>query len=265
MHNLWITFDLDGTLMQNPFVEWVFPEIVTTVLEKTKQPLHVLEDIIAEHNRRMHSNQFLEAYDWDDIVAQYLAQHELSIEMNVEELVKKHSIHSKVYLLEDSVTEVLKGLKAKGFSLAAATNGYLKYQAPVMDVLGLSDLFDIVITPEMAGYAKPDVKMFDLLRNKGKIVAHVGDRIDHDVKIAKHAGIPSILVDRRLPASVKQMIPTERSHEPAFIELMKIKWKKETKGRFGELPEELIPDMVIYSIEELDDCIRELVISQKMP
>jgi len=31
MTKLWITFDLDGTLMQNPFGKWVFPEIAREV------------------------------------------------------------------------------------------------------------------------------------------------------------------------------------------------------------------------------------------
>ncbi|MET3695756.1 HAD superfamily hydrolase (TIGR01549 family) [Bacillus oleivorans] len=255
MQKYWITFDLDGTLMQNPFVEWVFPEIVTTVLENTEKPLNVLDEIVGEHHRRMEGNHILAAYDWDHIVSQYLELHQISVEMNIEELVKKHSIHPKVYLLEDSVINVLTRLKEKGYLLAAATNGYLKYQAPVMDALGLSDHFDFVITPEMVGFAKPDVQMLEILKNKGKVVAHVGDRIDHDVKLAKNAGVPSFFIYRRLPDSLKGMHPNKRIQAPACLELLAEKWKRETKGRLGQLPKELIPDAVICSMDELDQCI----------
>lgn len=259
MKKKWITFDLDGTLMQNPFVDYVFPEIESTVLEKATSVGKVIDSLVSEHNRRMKENLIVEAYDWDDIVRRYLAQNQIEIEINVEDIVKKHSISPKVYLLEAGIIEALAQLKEQGYHLAVATNGFFKYQSPVLDALGLTEVFDLIITPEEAGYAKPNVKMFESLHEEGEIVAHVGDRIDHDVSLANELGIPSVFIYRKLPESLQRLAPLERCKKETCIQLCQEKWKKETRGEFGSYTETQIPKLVIYSIHELQDCLSSLV------
>ncbi|GAA0330493.1 TIGR02253 family HAD-type hydrolase [Bacillus carboniphilus] len=251
----WITFDLDGTLMQNPFVEWVFPEIESTVLEKAGGELQVKDALVAEHNRRMKENLITEAYDWDDILKQFLQESDIDLQIDIEELVIKHSIHPKVYLLENEIIDTLLKIKGKGYQLAVATNGYYKYQFPVLETLQLSGLFDLTITPEEVGYAKPDVRMIQSLSNKGKILAHVGDRIDHDVNIANQLGIPSVLIMRRLPEEYTKLTPIERAKHPGCIDLCRQKWEKETRNEFGPFTSELVPTYIIHSITELETCL----------
>lgn len=250
MEKRWITFDLDGTLMQNPFMKWVFPEIVATIQEELDKEEDVWKLILDEHLKRMTEGRLLEAYNWDDIVEEVLVALGLSIKINVEELVTKHSIDPKVYALEVGILDNLKRLAERGYSLAVVTNGYYKYQMPVMRELGLDSAFEEIITPEQCGYAKPHIGLLDTFQGKGKLIAHVGDRIDHDVMMANRFGITSVFISRQLPESVKKLPMNARKEHDDFLTFCKSKWDKE-----NQLPlpfiEECIPDIVVSSVGEL--------------
>ncbi|MGV2720150.1 UNVERIFIED_CONTAM: hypothetical protein PO554_27185, partial [Klebsiella pneumoniae] len=64
MNKRWITLDLDGTLMQNPFGAWVFPEVASTVSRKLGREHDIVAELIAEHEKRMALRQWVAAYDW---------------------------------------------------------------------------------------------------------------------------------------------------------------------------------------------------------
>ncbi|WP_042146717.1 HAD family hydrolase [Paucisalibacillus sp. EB02] len=249
MTKKWLTFDLDGTLMQNPFGKWVFPEIVSLIKKEMNEEADIMGLIIDEHERRMSQNRVLEAYDWDNIVEDLLFElGNSSLKIDIECLVHKHSVSPKVHLLEENIIESLKLLE--GYSLAVATNGYLKYQLPVMKEIGLDSVFDEIITPEQTGYAKPNYKILNSLK-KEELYGHVGDRIDHDIVMANKMGITSIFINRNLPFSTRSLPVDERNKDKAFLELCKEKWYKENSKRHVPFTEECIPDKVIYSIGEL--------------
>lgn len=250
MKQQWITFDLDGTLMQNPFMEWVFPEIEAMIRDAGRD-VAVKEKLVAESERLMENNQVVAAYDWNKIVKQLLLDLNLPLEIEVEKLVQKHAVHPKVYLLENNVRENLLKLKQKGFSLAVMTNGFLKYQQPVLEALHIFDVFDKVITPDQVGYAKPNIAMFEAAGLDGGITAHIGDRIDHDVCPANELGITSVWIRRSLPEELNAIAPDERNRHEACQTLCKEKWHAERKDNGGQFPETGIPDLVVQSLSEL--------------
>ena len=83
----WITFDLDGTLMQNPFVGHVFPEIERRILLENELLENIVGQIVKEHETRLKDGRTAAAYDWDDIVKHYLKANELQTSINVEEIL----------------------------------------------------------------------------------------------------------------------------------------------------------------------------------
>lgn len=103
-------------------------------------------------------------------------------------------------------------LRKKGYRLVALTNGFYKYQFPVMERLGLAPLFDQIVTPEEAGCAKPDPQILQAVYALGTVVGHVGDRIDHDVVMANQEEIPSIWIRHTFPEWIKRAIMSERIH-----------------------------------------------------
>jgi putative hydrolase of the HAD superfamily len=251
MKKQWITFDLDGTLMQNPFVEWVFPEIEATISKHSSKEIEVKKRLVDEHNRRMGENKIVDAYDWDDIVKQLIHDEGLSIKIDIEELVQRHSTTDKVYLLEHRILEVLKGLKDKGYMLAAVTNGFYKYQLPVMKVLGLDEYFDDIITPDIVGVGKPDTGMFKHISQDGEIIAHIGDRIDHDVHVGKVLGVKTILVNRKLPDELHTLGPIERSAHTLGKKLVEEKFVRE-QGKSHQVDSLMyLPDAIICTMDEL--------------
>ncbi|MFM1651545.1 HAD family hydrolase [Brevibacillus sp. B_LB10_24] len=255
----WITFDLDGTLMQNPFQEWVFPEIDAIVAAEagSATACDARGEMIAEHERRLARHMYVEAYDWDDILSGLLERLGLVLAIDIEQLVIKHSCEPKVSLLEEGVLDALAALKAGGYALAAVTNGYFKFQYPVMQALGLADLFDAVVTPDRVGFAKPDVRIFDTLCRQGGIAAHVGDRIDHDVCLANRFGTCSVLIDRRLPPELADMNPFARATCEAGKQFCEKKARAEQISAEPGLWAPMLPKAVIGSLTELAGCLEK--------
>ncbi|MCG7344197.1 HAD family hydrolase [Sporosarcina sp. ACRSL] len=252
----WITFDLDGTLMQNPFVSYVFPEIERRILLENEKLKNIVGHLVAEHETRLKDGRTAAAYDWDDIVLHYLKTNSLQLFINVEEILRGFCVEPNIYLLEDTVFEVLSELKQSGFSLAVVTNGFTKYQLPVMNALKLTDHFDLIVTPEEVGLAKPDQRVYDSVLKQGEIIAHVGDRIDHDVISANAVGVRSIWIYRRMPDWMKELSPAERRGLSEMQELVLEKFAKEMKKRVTKLSKEAIPQDVICSLSELPSMLR---------
>lgn len=249
----WLTFDLDGTIMQNPFVKYVFPEVQRNIIDKCSYEYNVIQELFNEHYLRVKNKRTVEAYDWDDIVEQHIRKQQLELRINIEELVEKHSTLPKVYLLEDESLSVLEYLKERGYSLAAVTNGFYKYQYPVMRELGLTRYFERIITPDQVGYGKPDHRILQSLTKDGEIIAHIGDRLDDDVQLANAFGIYSVFIYRQLPYHLLIIKADQRSKDVEIKKILESKWKRETQHQLNSLTESPIPDIIVSSLNELKD------------
>ncbi|RNB83561.1 HAD family hydrolase [Brevibacillus panacihumi] len=257
MTKQWITFDLDGTLMQNPFGKWVFPEIAQTVSGKLGRPYDTVAELVAEHERRMRQGRYVEAYDWDEMLEGLCARLGIEKPCDIESLVQKHCVHPKVHLLESGIAEALEEMKKLGFSLAVVTNGFYKYQAPVMEALGLLPLFEAVITPERVGTGKPDPAVFRTL--PGEVFAHVGDRLDHDVQLANKCNVVSVLIERSLDGQGIDLEPERRATDQRVLQWCLDKWGKESGETHSTdvLPDLFTPRVVVFSVRELLSLLRE--------
>lgn len=241
----WISFDLDGTLMQNPFGKWVFPEINRLCRQDLRDDLYRL------HRERMRKKQYVAAYDWQEMLECVLRARGLDLAIDVESLVVKHSAVPKVYLLEEGISSALQTLSRRGYALAVLTNGFAIYQLPVMQALGIDRCFDCIITPEKAGTAKPDVRMADALLHTGTLAAHVGDRLDHDVALANELGIASVLVWRDMPEALRRLPPEERARSDEARAYALEKWHRETGEAAASSSAVPTPAFLIHSIHEL--------------
>lgn len=250
MSKRWISFDLDGTLMQNPFGAWVFPEIARVISGQLGREHDMVSEMVAEHEQRMSQERYVEAYDWDDILVSRCNALCIEKKIDIESLVRKHSVMPKVNLLEDGIPQILEEIKKRGFSLAVVTNGFYKFQAPVMEALGLLDYFDEIVTPERAGAGKPDPAILQKLQ--GEVIAHVGDRLDHDIQLANRSHVTSILIERKLPEELLSLQPQLRANDHGMRLFCLEKWRRECKNPLlSELPELFKPRIVIRSMGEL--------------
>ena len=195
-----ITFDLDGTLQQNPFRTGVWPSIGAalapaclrhfpdTPLEEA--PRRVIALVRAEFRRRQEAQQWEAAYDWDDIVASVAAALGHRDERpDVVALVRRHCTPEHIAALPGA-RACLAELRAAGHTLKVATNGFAAYQEPVLEALDLLEFFSDVLTPDRCHTAKPIPEF--LLAAGAPPALHVGDSLVHDTYGARQAGFASI-------------------------------------------------------------------------
>ncbi|WP_363321631.1 HAD family hydrolase [Polycladomyces subterraneus] len=238
-----LSFDLDHTLMINPFRRWVFPEI-NRWLQSHFPEENPVNRLIREHRRRLSDGAYLEAYDWDDILCTVALEH--AIPFTVRELVEKHACVGKVWLFAD-VLPAMDRLTQAGAHMVAATNGFTRYQRPVTDCLGLTPYFSGFYTPEEMRCAKPQASFFQF--GKGRRVIHVGDRLDQDVLGANRAHQISVWIYRELHSDLQNIPFTERTRHPSFSTCLTARLYRE--GVPTELHETCRPQYVISTLDEL--------------
>jgi len=220
-----ISFDLDGVIMRGPFNSALRPRISAHIgrssalahLAAEEREVHIWQAVRQAHDRRLTDGDLVGAWHWQAIYD------EVSRGFGGEPMPDLASIVREACLIDDAVGLLpgawvgLHRLKHAGVRLVAITNGYHCFQWPVLEQLQVAELFELVITPDMAGFAKPDPRIFGLVPG---LVAHVGDLLVHDVLGANLAGLQSIWLDADLPEHLGQLPPRERVRQPAFTEYL---------------------------------------------
>jgi putative hydrolase of the HAD superfamily len=83
----------------------------------------------------------------------------------------------------------------RSYRLIAVTNGNAR-----LEMIGIDDLFDVIVTASSAGAAKPARQIFDVAVQAGGASAaqtlHVGDHPEFDVDGAMTAGLHAVWVNR---------------------------------------------------------------------
>ncbi len=269
--------------MQNPFRRGVFPHVVRALepyasaiaaRETGANPERlVLQLIIDEARQRLLEGRMVEAYDWDDIVAHIaadLASRAGASEalsgvprFNIAALVRHYCTVPGMIARLEGAYETLAALKSAGYTLAVVTNGYLKYQAPVLEALGLADFFSAIISPEQAGAAKPKPGIFHMAwaewREGQNPPVHVGDDIIHDAWGAKTAGGYSIWLRRDTPGSLRSLLPEDRPRSTDFASIRDAAfWATMAADAYGASPDDCRPDALICTLGELPELLDRL-------
>jgi len=291
-----VTFDLDGVLMQNPFRQGVFPHVVRALepyvsaiaaRETGVDPKRlVLQLIIDEARQRLLDGHMVEAYDWDDIVARVaaglasqagaLSARSAALSgapsaarlpetprFDIAALVRHYCTVPGMIARLEGAYEALNTLKSAGYTLAVVTNGYLKYQAPVLEALGLADFFSAIITPEQAKAAKPKPGIFHMAwtgwRERDNPPIHVGDDIIHDAWGAKTAGGYSIWLRRDIPGSLRSLLPEDRPRAADFASIRDAAFRTTMAAdAYGASPQDCQPDALICALGELPEFLDRL-------
>jgi len=255
----------------------------------------VLQLIVDEARQRLLSGRMVEAYDWDDIVARVAldlafragARKAQSVapaaapsascvtsdalpnmpseipSFDIAALVRHYSTVPGMIARLEGAYEALDELKSAGYTLAVVTNGYLKYQAPVLDALGLIDFFSAITTPEQVGAAKPMPGIFHMAwagwRDGQNPPIHVGDDIIHDAWGAKMAGGYSIWLRRDIPHSLRGLLPEDRPRATDFASIRDASFRSTMAAdAFGASPGDCQPDALICTLGELPALLSRL-------
>ena len=179
-----ILFDLDGTLcdtdemvVQTMFA--IYKNYQPTVVRTREELYYFSGPPIRETLKREFPN-----YDPDEM---YDAFKRISYDF--------YAPYVKAYPGE---LEVLKELKDKGYILGVVTNKGLPLTIYSLEICGIKDLFDVIVSADDVSIPKPDpTGVFDAMKKIGiknkEDVLYVGDN-DIDYFTANNAGVDSLLV-----------------------------------------------------------------------
>lgn len=220
-----VSFDLDGVIMQNPFAAGVRPIIYAHIrksptlagLPPDEAERRISRAVRESWGRRMAAGDFVGAYDWDEIYGGVSRAFGGEPVPDVAALVRVSCREKRAFALLPGAKAGLEKLRAEGFRLVAASNGYRAYQQPVLEALNLTCLFDAVLTPDTVGYAKPDPRFFAAIPD---LFAHVGDTLVHDVLGANAAGVMAVWLEATLPARFRALPPRERNQAEGFSDYL---------------------------------------------
>lgn len=246
-HDILVSFDLDYTLMKNPFHQYVFPELEQLLGSHPPFQEKCVRDWLKEEQAgRLVQGNLASAYHWDDLLETVTGRLEIRCQTSIQELVQKHAVIGKVWLFSD-VLPTLEKLKNLNISMVIATNGFERYQRPVTDCLGITSYFQGYYTPERLQFAKPQPEFFHF-RGERKLI-HVGDRLDQDILGANSANAISVWIYRELPPSWREIPVWRRNDHPELTPLLQEKLRKE--GSPLQLLDRVIPRYILSSLDEI--------------
>jgi putative hydrolase of the HAD superfamily len=194
----WLTFDLDGTVIADPFGRVILPRI-DAHFAAALGPRRA-RDVLAERQRALSLTDRVAVFDWDAL-AGWLG-HETGIPWSHDVVAMLQATlgslppWARSRLVYREVVPALQELRGQGWRIGALTNGYARYQQPILVQLGLADLFDAIIAPDVTGYAKPDPRILTAFGAGLEVRAHIGDLLSQDVYLARQLGVTAIWLRR---------------------------------------------------------------------
>jgi len=206
-----VSFDLDDTLIRGPFSH-VLIEVAESVAQSPAEVAGLRTELQQRHLQLLDADD-LGAYDWHQIVADTFGGR--AGEFDLLERLEHHAAANLTQVLHDDTPSLLEELHDSGWRVVLVTNGWRRYQEPVLRHVGLLDVLDEVITSDDVGIAKPAGQIFARARAGASDHVHVGDRIDHDIVGGHRAGARTALLRTDTPDD-----PAE--HEPYLHRL----WQK---------------------------------------
>jgi putative hydrolase of the HAD superfamily len=252
-----IGFDLDGVIMRGPWLGAVRPRVWSHLtsspgvahLAAEERERRVSEAVLHVHQRRLQDGEFVEAWNWDAIYAEVAQTFGGTALPALAQIVRECcQLQGSIELLPGARSG-LERIQAAGLRSVAISNGYYDYQWPVLQALDVAPLFSDVVTPDRAGYAKPDPHIF--LAVPG-IKAHVGDILLHDVLGANLAGLCSVWLHPELPDEFRLLPPSERPRMRGFAAYLEQVLETSRYRRYhpeGTL-ETCTPDVVALDVDE---------------
>jgi FMN phosphatase YigB (HAD superfamily) len=238
-----IFFDLDGTIMVNPFESAVWPVILSDLSVRTGISVERLYKIIANENRRRQDNPncpAVQAMDWDDIVQTVATRLGTSISSSCEQLVRQHATtHSSIL---DQGDQVLKQLGQEHRALVVATKGLRKYQQPVLDALGLTRSFRAILTPDTHNALKKNPAFFGDWPRKSQVTIMVGDSYEDDVRTPVSEGFKTVW------KHVEIGTHPQLAHADPFTRARNFPYRPDQTAR---------PDAIIASLQELPALVNQ--------
>jgi FMN phosphatase YigB (HAD superfamily) len=234
--------DLDNTIFINPFEKAIFPLVTTQISNDTGLPAESIKKMLLLENRHRIDDVTDPslAYDWDDIARVVAERLGTKFDLSIEQLVEEYARSPYIEILEN-VEANLSRIRKPHRLVVAATNGLSKYQLPVLRALGIENLFDVFVAPDLANALKGYKEFYGSLLDEGELAISIGDNYEQDIVGPKKLGMHTILINRQVDSKIAKTSPFERINKYDFM-----------------MNKQVYPDAIIVSFEELPSVINEI-------
>src|ERR1700682_3582048 len=157
-----ISFDLDGVIMRGPFNSAVRPRISEHLGRSTslahmaaeEREVHICKAGRQEHARHLTAGDFVGAWNWQAIYDEVSRGFGGEPMPDLARIVREACLIDGAVALLPGAWRGLHRLKSAGLRLVAITNGYRCFQWPVLERLGVAELFASVVTAGWGGYGE---------------------------------------------------------------------------------------------------------------
>jgi len=261
-----LVFDLDGTLVKSNFFSDVLLRMICERFEKHNiciDRAEIFREIFHRFIQKLNAEDKRLAYDWDELVRDYLEDYDVTWEAEIENLFNSEEIIQYSSLYKDA--KILEWLLEEGYELALLTNGLDKYQDSIIEKLGIERFFKRIVKPDPKNIRliKPYPEIFkETVKGFKKPYVMIGDSLYFDIYGAKQAEFQTIWLLRKPPLRYKKLsIPTRTkkinqnqgfllNHIRRGVSFLKIPAHQINLDHFR-------PDHVICNLNELKELLLE--------
>ena len=187
-----ISFDLDGTLFDNRFVDSVWLEEIPRLYSFKKR---VSIDDARKVVKREYDKVGKERLEWYDL---HYWINKFGLNIDEKELLRNFEHRIKTYT---EVPKVLEQLKQKGFRLIIVTNAHREFVELELKKAKMKNYFKRVFSSTSDfGLVKKTVKLYqrvcNILKISPKEMIHIGDDRNFDFDVPRRLGILAFHLDR---------------------------------------------------------------------
>ncbi len=255
----WISFDLDGTIL-----DWPMGLAVIGPLRDALEP-EPRKAITDEYRSRYASEHPARAFDWDEIHDAVTARFGLKPFPRIVDAAA--SANFPITMRYADTNPAFEQLRAMGRKIAIGTNGFAKYQRVPLERLAVP--YDALLGPDVAGFAKPQAEFLRALpriTNDPKAMdglVHVGDLLAQDVLAANRAGATAVWIWRDMDQQWAGLHPRERASDPEMRREIerRLEIELERDGRMGAPYETPQPDLIVKDLLELVSALEPAMLS----
>ena len=253
---MWISFDLDGTIL-----DWPMGQVVFKPLRDSHGTPALHEAFRMEFRDRFAGQSPVTAFDWDDIHLSITTRLEHAALPTILELAESGDWSAPELIYPDTKA-ALEQLERMGYRSIVGTNGFAKYQRVALEKLGIT--VPHVIAPDTIGYCKPQAEFltqFYTLEPDAVIGIHVGDLLAQDVMSANRANVTAVWIWREMPADLRAIPVSERPRDTAMQAAVQRTFEHELErdGRFSAAYEHTPrPDIIVVDLLELAGVLPDL-------
>lgn len=235
--------------MVNPFWTVVFPTISRILSAATGASEEILIRAMEEEDRGRLENPPQDeelAMNWDDIVRTVADNHGVKISISVEDLVVQHSSPPHDSTLDGAFKMLTSLFQQEGRKPIAVLAGLSKYQFLALSSLGLFDLSEDYLMPDITGYLKMDKRFYseELQQSSNSSFINIGDHYIDDISYPGSFGFHGIL-----KASIPQLERFSPFERPNHLS----QFRDQVLGLANPAP--VAPDAVVTNPVELSDVI----------